>query len=185
MNRRLFAQMLDGVTCGDCIDIMDHMPPQCVDFHPHRSALPGPLPRPDRPHHCQRQRRRLARACLSRDAPNTARRCTMRKLLRLAARRRVSRGGARGRVSRGRAHRVPEALRVERAIPALRAQPSMPRPVRLAFIGPERTASSRDRRQDDTDRAGGRARRHDRVNILPPRRSLPAFVLDPDPLSAP
>jgi site-specific DNA-methyltransferase (adenine-specific) len=24
--------MLDGVTCGDCIDVMAHMPPACVDF---------------------------------------------------------------------------------------------------------------------------------------------------------
>jgi site-specific DNA-methyltransferase (adenine-specific) len=32
MTARLFAQMLDDVTCGDCIDVMDHMPRRCVDF---------------------------------------------------------------------------------------------------------------------------------------------------------
>jgi site-specific DNA-methyltransferase (adenine-specific) len=29
---RLFTQMLNGVTCGDCIDIMAHMPAASVDF---------------------------------------------------------------------------------------------------------------------------------------------------------
>jgi DNA modification methylase len=29
---RLFDQMLDGVTCGDCIDVMTHMPWASVDF---------------------------------------------------------------------------------------------------------------------------------------------------------
>ena len=28
----LFDQMLDGVTCGNCIDVMTHMPAQSVDF---------------------------------------------------------------------------------------------------------------------------------------------------------
>jgi site-specific DNA-methyltransferase (adenine-specific) len=32
MSRRLFQQMLGSVTCGDCVDVMEHMPPQCVDF---------------------------------------------------------------------------------------------------------------------------------------------------------
>lgn len=32
MNRRLFEQMLGGVTCGDCVDVMAHMPARCVDF---------------------------------------------------------------------------------------------------------------------------------------------------------
>jgi len=32
MSGRLFSQMLDGVTCGDCIDVMNHMPAGCVDF---------------------------------------------------------------------------------------------------------------------------------------------------------
>jgi site-specific DNA-methyltransferase (adenine-specific) len=32
VNGRLFAQMLGGVTCGDCIDVMDYMPAGCVDF---------------------------------------------------------------------------------------------------------------------------------------------------------
>jgi len=29
---RLFAQMLGSVTCGDCIDVMAHLPARCVDF---------------------------------------------------------------------------------------------------------------------------------------------------------
>jgi site-specific DNA-methyltransferase (adenine-specific) len=29
---RLFSQMLNGVTCGDCIDVMAHMPARSVDF---------------------------------------------------------------------------------------------------------------------------------------------------------
>ena len=29
---RLFSQMLNGVTCGDCIDVMAHMPSRSVDF---------------------------------------------------------------------------------------------------------------------------------------------------------
>jgi DNA modification methylase len=29
---RLFTQMLNGVTCGDCIDVMAHMPARSVDF---------------------------------------------------------------------------------------------------------------------------------------------------------
>ena len=29
---RLFTQMLNGVTCGDCIDVMAHMPAGSVDF---------------------------------------------------------------------------------------------------------------------------------------------------------
>jgi DNA modification methylase len=29
---RLFSQMLNGVTCGDCIDVMAHLPGSCVDF---------------------------------------------------------------------------------------------------------------------------------------------------------
>jgi adenine-specific DNA-methyltransferase len=29
---RLFSQMLDGVTCGDCIDVMAHLPARSVDF---------------------------------------------------------------------------------------------------------------------------------------------------------
>lgn len=32
MNRRLFSQMLGGVTCGDCVDVMAHMPAGAVDF---------------------------------------------------------------------------------------------------------------------------------------------------------
>lgn len=31
MNGRLFAQMLGAITCGDCIDVMAHMPMACVD----------------------------------------------------------------------------------------------------------------------------------------------------------
>lgn len=30
--RKLFTQMLDSVTCGDCIDVMAHLPARCVDF---------------------------------------------------------------------------------------------------------------------------------------------------------
>ena len=29
---RLFTQMLNGVTHGDCIDVMAHMPARSVDF---------------------------------------------------------------------------------------------------------------------------------------------------------
>lgn len=29
---RLFTQMLNGVTCGDCIDVMAHMPARSIDF---------------------------------------------------------------------------------------------------------------------------------------------------------
>ena len=29
---RLFSQMLNGVTCGDCIDVMAHLPGSCIDF---------------------------------------------------------------------------------------------------------------------------------------------------------
>ena len=29
---RLYSQMLNQVTCGDCVDVMAHMPHQCVDF---------------------------------------------------------------------------------------------------------------------------------------------------------
>ena len=29
---RLFTQMLNGVTCGDCIDVMAHLPARSVDF---------------------------------------------------------------------------------------------------------------------------------------------------------
>ena len=29
---RLFDQMLNGVTCGDCIDVMAHLPARSVDF---------------------------------------------------------------------------------------------------------------------------------------------------------
>jgi len=29
---RLFSQMLNGVTCGDCIDVMAHLPARCIDF---------------------------------------------------------------------------------------------------------------------------------------------------------
>ncbi len=29
---RLFSQMLNGVTCGDCIDVMSYMPSRSVDF---------------------------------------------------------------------------------------------------------------------------------------------------------
>ena len=29
---RLFSQMLNSVTCGDCIDVMAHLPGSCVDF---------------------------------------------------------------------------------------------------------------------------------------------------------
>lgn len=29
---RLFDQMLNSVTCGDCIDVMPHLPRSCVDF---------------------------------------------------------------------------------------------------------------------------------------------------------
>ena len=29
---RLFTQMLNGVTCGDCIDVMAHLPASSVDF---------------------------------------------------------------------------------------------------------------------------------------------------------
>jgi site-specific DNA-methyltransferase (adenine-specific) len=32
MTGRLFAQMLGDVTCGDCTDVMAHMPKACVDF---------------------------------------------------------------------------------------------------------------------------------------------------------
>lgn len=32
MNSRLFSQMLGGVTCGDCVDVMAHMPAGAVDF---------------------------------------------------------------------------------------------------------------------------------------------------------
>lgn len=32
MTDSLFSSMLDGVTCGDCIDIMAHMPAQSIDF---------------------------------------------------------------------------------------------------------------------------------------------------------
>ncbi len=32
MSGRLLAQMLGGVTCGDCVDIMAHMPAASVDF---------------------------------------------------------------------------------------------------------------------------------------------------------
>jgi DNA modification methylase len=28
----LYSQMLNDVTCGDCVDVMAHMPQQCVDF---------------------------------------------------------------------------------------------------------------------------------------------------------
>jgi DNA modification methylase len=29
---RLFSQMLNGVTCGDCIDVMAHLPARSIDF---------------------------------------------------------------------------------------------------------------------------------------------------------
>jgi site-specific DNA-methyltransferase (adenine-specific) len=29
---RLFTQMLNSVTCGDCIDVMAHLPGSCIDF---------------------------------------------------------------------------------------------------------------------------------------------------------
>jgi DNA modification methylase len=29
---RLFSQMLNNVTCGDCIDVMAHMPARSIDF---------------------------------------------------------------------------------------------------------------------------------------------------------
>jgi DNA modification methylase len=29
---RLYSQMLNQVTCGDCVDVMEHMPHECVDF---------------------------------------------------------------------------------------------------------------------------------------------------------
>jgi DNA modification methylase len=29
---RLFSEMLNGVTCGDCIDVMSYMPARSVDF---------------------------------------------------------------------------------------------------------------------------------------------------------
>lgn len=29
---RLYSQMLGSVTCGDCVDVMDHLPSSCVDF---------------------------------------------------------------------------------------------------------------------------------------------------------
>ena len=29
---RLFSQMLGGVTCGDCIDVMAHLPARSIDF---------------------------------------------------------------------------------------------------------------------------------------------------------
>lgn len=32
MSGRLLAQMLDDVTCGDCIDVMAHLPAGCIDF---------------------------------------------------------------------------------------------------------------------------------------------------------
>jgi len=32
MSDRLFDSMLDGLTCGDCINIMAHLPGSCVDF---------------------------------------------------------------------------------------------------------------------------------------------------------
>jgi len=32
MTARVFAQMLGSVTCGDCIEMMAHMPRACVDF---------------------------------------------------------------------------------------------------------------------------------------------------------
>lgn len=32
MNARLLAQMAGGVTCGDCVDVMAHLPAGCVDF---------------------------------------------------------------------------------------------------------------------------------------------------------
>jgi site-specific DNA-methyltransferase (adenine-specific) len=32
MTARLFTQMLGGVTCGDCIDVVAHLPGACVDF---------------------------------------------------------------------------------------------------------------------------------------------------------
>lgn len=32
MSTYLFSQMLGSVTCGDCIDVMAHMPRACVDF---------------------------------------------------------------------------------------------------------------------------------------------------------
>jgi adenine-specific DNA-methyltransferase len=32
MSDRLFINMLNGVTCGDCIDVMAHLPAQSIDF---------------------------------------------------------------------------------------------------------------------------------------------------------
>jgi site-specific DNA-methyltransferase (adenine-specific) len=32
MNHRLFTQMLDSVTCSDCVEVTAHLPPRCVDF---------------------------------------------------------------------------------------------------------------------------------------------------------
>jgi DNA modification methylase len=29
---KLFTQMLGGVACGDCIDVMAHLPARSVDF---------------------------------------------------------------------------------------------------------------------------------------------------------
>ena len=41
---RLFTQMLDGVTGGDCIDVMAHMPAQQHRLRADRSAVSRPLP---------------------------------------------------------------------------------------------------------------------------------------------
>jgi len=32
MSARLFERMLDDVTCGDCVDVMAHLPPACIDL---------------------------------------------------------------------------------------------------------------------------------------------------------
>ena len=141
---RLFSQMLNGVTCGDCIDVMAHMPSRSVDF-----VLTDP---PYLVRYHDRSGRRVInddndawlKPAFSGGPPRPEARQPVCQLLWLEQGRCLHGRMAGSRLPRRRPHRLPQGLCVKRAAPVLLPRAGLPAGKRLPGL-PGSPAAGRDR----------------------------------------